>query len=143
METKALEKRRNAGFPVWDNFFNSPLDEFFGLGRVNNLPSVNVSETDTEYKLCMAAPGLDKTDFKIEMIDDMLTIRAEKETKEEKNGRYNRREYNYSSWSRSFAFPDNANGEKIDANYKNGELTITIPKTAGKENKPGKTIPIN
>ena len=143
METKALEKRKGTGFPSWDRFFDAPLDEFFGMGRVNNLPSVNVSETDSEYKLCMAAPGLEKSDFKIEMADDMLTIRAEKETKEETNGRYNRREYNYNSWSRSFALPENTNAEKIDASYKNGELTISIPKAAPKATQPGRSIPIH
>ena len=79
------------------------------------------------------------------MRDDMLTISAEKtkEEKEERNGRYNRREYNYSSWSRSFTLPEDAEGNKIDAKYENGELKIAIPKTAGKERKNVKSISVN
>jgi HSP20 family protein len=87
-----------------------------------NVPAVNVSETDKEFALTIAAPGLDKNDFKVDAYDDMLTISAEKEkeVKEEKNGRYNRREYNYSSWSRSFPLPENCDAGKINAEYKNG-----------------------
>ncbi|HLG41076.1 MAG TPA: Hsp20/alpha crystallin family protein [Chitinophagaceae bacterium] len=150
MEPKAIEKRRTSWPAAFDGgwmekFFNAPLDEFFNLGRVNNIPSVNISETDNEYKLCIAAPGLEKTDFKIEMLDDMLTISAEKEKeeKDERNGRYNRREYNYTSWSRSFTLPENANTDKVDAKYENGELKIKVPKTEVKKTKTGKSISIN
>jgi HSP20 family protein len=151
MENKAIEKPRTSTLPslldskLIDRFFNSPLDEFFNSGRVVNIPGVNVSENENEYKLVIAAPGLEKSDFKVEIRDDMLTISAEKtkEEKEEKNGRYNRREYNYSSWSRSFTLPEDVEGGKIDAKYENGELKIAIPKTAGKEKKKVKSISVN
>src|SRR6266487_3196694 len=98
MENKAIDKPRTSTLPSigdnkWvDRFFNSPLDEFFNFGKVVNVPAVNVSETDNEYKLIIASPGLEKKDFKVEIRDDMLTISAEKtkEEKEEKNGRFNR-----------------------------------------------------
>ena len=125
-----------------DRFFNAPLDEFFNTGKIINVPAVNVSETEKEYKLTIGAPGLDKSDFKIETSDEMLTISAEKE-REEKNGRYNRREYNYSSWSRSFTLPEDSNASKIAAEYKNGELYIHIPRTGGKETKKVQQIAIN
>jgi HSP20 family protein len=151
MENKAIEKPRTSTLPslldskLIDRFFNSPLDEFFNFGKVINVPAVNVSETDNEYKLIIASPGLEKKDFKVEVRDDMLTISAEKtkEEREEKNGRYNRREYNYSSWSRSFTLPEDAEGNKIDAKYENGELKISIPKTVGKEKKNVKSISVN
>src|SRR5262249_126053 len=108
---------------------HSPLDEFFNVGRVSNIPPVNVSETDGEYTLCIATPGLGKADINLEIQDDMLTISAEKEHKGEKNGRYNRREYNFMSWSRSFMLTENANISKIDAKHENGELILKIPKT--------------
>ncbi len=81
----------------------------------------------------------------MEVRDDMLTISAEKtkEEKDERNGRYNRREYNYSSWSRSFTLPDNTEGSKVDAKYENGELKISIPKTGEKEKKNVKSISVN
>ena len=151
MENKAIEKSRTSNLPSvfdtkWvDRFFNSPLDEFFNFGKVVNVPAVNVSETDNEYRLIIASPGLEKSDFKVEVRDDLLTISAEKtkEEKEEKNGRFNRREYNYSSWSRSFTLPNDVEGNKIDAKYENGELKISIPKTAGKEKKNVKSISVN
>ena len=146
MENRAVDKPRT--WPtlfdggLMDKFFNAPLDEFFGLGKVMNIPAVNVSETDKEFSLTIAAPGLDKKDLKVDAYDDMLTISAEKE-KEEKNERYNRREYNYSSWSRSFTLPENCDAGKINAEYKNGELKIVIPKMEIKQPKKVKNISVN
>ena len=108
-----------------------------------NVPAVNVSETDKEFALTIAAPGLDKKDFKVDAYDDMLTISAEKEIREEKNGRFNRREYNYNSWSRSFTLPENCDAGKINAEYKNGELKVLIPKMEIKQPKKVKNISIN
>ena len=147
---KTLDKPRTALPTFFDSswmekFLNAPLDEFFNFGKVMNVPAVNVSETDKDFRLTIAAPGLEKSDFKIEAFDDMITIRAEKEReeKEEKFGRFNRREYNYSSWSRSFTMPENCNYQKIDAEYKNGELKLFIPKMEIKEPKKLKTIPVS
>src|SRR5262245_8354420 len=149
MENKTVGKPKTSWSSLFDRgwmdkFLNSPLDEFYNFGKMMNVPAVNVTETDKEFKLNIAAPGLEKSDFKIDAYDDMLTISAEhgREDKDEKDGRYNRREYNYSSWSRSFSLPDNCNLEKIDAEYKNGELRILIPKMEMKEPKRGKTITI-
>ena len=150
METKAVDRPKTSWPTLFDNgwmekFFNAPLDEFFNFGKVMNVPAVNVAETDKEFKLCVAAPGLEKKDFKIEAFDDMLTISAEheKEIKEDKEGRFNRREYNYTSWTRSFTLPENCNFNKIEAEYKNGELKIMIPKMEIKEPKKIKSISIN
>ena len=146
MENRAVDKPRT--WPtlfdggLMEKFFNAPLDEFFGFGKMMNVPAVNVSETDKEFSLTIAAPGLDKKDFKVDAYDDMLTISAEKE-KEEKSERYNRREYNYSSWSRSFTLPENCDAGKINAEYKNGELKIAIPKMEIKQPKKVKNISVN
>jgi HSP20 family protein len=150
MENKAIEKPRTS-LPSFfesgwmDKFFNAPLDEFFNYGKVMNVPAVNVTETEKDFRLIIAAPGLEKKDFKIEAYDDLLTISAEheREEKEEKNDRFNRREYNYSSWSRSFTLPENCDFGKIDAEYKNGELYVAIPKMVVKEPKKIKTIAVN
>src|SRR6187397_2780804 len=150
METRAVDKPKTSWPTLFDSgwmekFFNAPLDEFFNFGKVMNVPAVNVAETDKEFKLCVAAPGLEKKDFKIDAFDDMLTISAEheKEVKEDKEGRFNRREYNYTSWTRSFTLPENCNFNKIEAEYKNGELKIMIPKMEIKEPKKIKSISIN
>jgi HSP20 family protein len=69
----------------------------------------------------LAAPGMKKEDFKIDVDGNMLTISSEKEeTKEEKEKKFTRKEYNYSSFSRSFTLPDEVNKEKIDAKYEDG-----------------------
>ena len=149
METKAVDKPRTSWPTLFDSgwmekFFNAPIDEFFNLGKVMNVPAVNVTETEKEFKLCVAAPGLEKKDFKVEMIDDMLTISAEKEKEEkEEHGRFNRREFNYSSWTRSFTLPAGCEFNKIDAKYENGELRLFIPKKEGKEIKKIKNISVN
>lgn len=150
MENKAVDKPRSSWPALFDSgwmdkFFNAPLDEFFNFGKVMNVPAVNIVESDKDFGLTIAAPGLDKKDFKVEAFDDMLTISAEKEKeeKEEKNGRMNRREYNYSSWSRSFTLPENCDYSNIEAEYKNGELKILIPKMEVKEPKKTKSIAVN
>jgi HSP20 family protein len=150
MENKVLDKPKTSWPTLFDGgwmekFFNAPIDEFFNMGKVMNVPAVNVSETDKEFRLCVAAPGMDKKDFRVEAFDNMLTISAEKEKeeKEEKNGRFNRREYNYSSWTRSFTLPENCDATKIDANYLNGELKIMIPKLEIRETKEIKNIAVN
>ncbi len=150
MENKAIEKPKTSRLSFFesgwmDKFFNVPLDDFFNYSKVMNVPAVNVTETEKDFRLTIAAPGLEKKDFKVEAYDDLLTISAEheKEEKEEKNGRFNRREYNYSSWSRSFTLSEDCDFGKIDAEYKNGELHLAIPKMVLKEPKIIKTIAVN
>jgi HSP20 family protein len=90
-------------------------------------------------------PDRKKRIFKLIAFDDMLTISAEheKEIKEDKEGRFNRRSINYTSWTRSFTLPENCNFNKIEAEYKNGELKIMIPKMEIKEPEKIKSISIN
>src|SRR5947209_5391679 len=96
MENKAIEKPEQSWPSTFDSgwrerFFHSPIDEFFHGNRMMNVPAVNVSETEKEFILAVAAPGMDKKDFNVEAVDNLLTISAEKETehKDEKSGRYN------------------------------------------------------
>ena len=148
MENQLVTKSKQGWPSLFDNrgwldkFFNSPLDEYFNFSRIINVPAVNVNETDTGYSLTIASPGLEKKDFKVQVEDGVLTISAEKEQKEEKNGKYNRREYNYSSWARSFTLPDDADDTKIKAEYKNGELKVDVPRTEKKMKENVKSINI-
>jgi len=92
-------------------------------------PAVNVKETERHYEITLAAPGLQKDDFKIDVNGSMITISAERDEKrEEKDETFTRREYSYSSFSRSFSLPEDIVQEKIDANYVNGELKLLLPK---------------
>ena len=121
---------------VFDRFFDGDLMDW--SNDVNTtLPSVNIKETKEGFEVKVAAPGFDKNDFKLELNHDVLTISSEKQAENEtKEGeQYTRREYCYSSFKRSFVLPDSADAEKINAEYKNGILDITIPKKAGRNLK--------
>lgn len=94
-----------------------------------NVPSANITESEKEYLIELAAPGLTKKDFKVETDNGVLTISAEKkEEKKEGNGGYTRREYYYNSFSRSFTLPENSKSDKIDAKYEDGILKLVVPK---------------
>lgn len=111
-------------FPrMWD------FNDFVGADWAMNVPSVNVAEHDQNFKIELAAPGLEKKDFKISVDNGMITISAEKkeETKEEKEN-YMRREFSYNKFTRTFRLPENCLTEKIDAKYENGVLRLLLPK---------------
>lgn len=111
-----------------------------------DVPSVNIRETDKEYLLDVAAPGLERKDFNIEVKNDTLTISAEKEEeKEEKEGEngYSRKEYSFNSFSRSFSLPENADESTIKAKYDNGILKITISKTKEPDAQTSKRIQVS
>jgi HSP20 family protein len=112
------------------------LNDWFSRSTLNDtgsLPAVNVKETNDAYELEVAAPGLKRDDFKVEMNNDRLIISAEKkvEDKEGKeDGDYVRREYSYQSFMRSFSLPESmVDGDKISAKYSDGVLHIHVPKT--------------
>eukprot|EP01035_Chromulina_nebulosa_P028465 gene28465-37573_t len=93
-------------------------------------PSVDVKETETSFELAFTLPGLEKEDVKIELKDNRLTVSGERKMeKEENNTRYHRVETHYGSFSRSFMLPENVNADAIEAVFKNGILTLTLPKT--------------
>jgi HSP20 family protein len=111
-------------FKPWNDWFDGGL-----LGRSINIPAVNITEQKDEFMVSLAAPGLKKDDFKIDVDGNLLTISSEKEEKkEEKEARYTRKEYNYTSFERSFTIPDEVNKEKIEARYEDGILKLALPK---------------
>ena len=126
-----------------ENFFND--EDFFNNWKVaTTVPAVNVIETDTGYNLELAAPGMQKEDFKVEIKNGMLTISAatKKET-EEKKENYARREFSYSAFSRAFHLPENAVTEQVKAIYTDGVSKLTLPKTlVSKSEEPVKKITV-
>jgi HSP20 family protein len=117
--------------------------DFFGQENFSLLPDANVIETDKEYQVELAVPGLERKDFKVEIKDDILSVSAEKETEsktERKN--YRSKEFSYQSFYRSFTLPKNLIDEKIDAKYQNGVLTVTLPKKEVTVAKPTKQIKV-
>ena len=109
-----------------DRFFNSrwPEGEF-----EKTIPSVNIRENGNQFRIELAAPGFSKTDLKVDVENNVLTISAEKkEEKNEEGDRFTRKEFSYNSFSRSFTLPQAASADKIDARYNDGILQLCIPK---------------
>ncbi len=128
------------------------IEEFFGNDFFNNepvvnasVPSVNVIEDNDNYRIEVAAPGLKKDDFKIELDNKLLKISSErKQEDEQKNGeKILRREFSYCSFKRVFSLPDTVESERIDAKHENGILTVVIPKREEAKIQPVKQIEIH
>jgi HSP20 family protein len=95
----------------------------------NVIAAVNITETKEEFKLAFAVPGMKKDDFDVNVDGNMLTVSCEKEeSKEDKEHQYTRKEYNYSSFSRSFSLPDEVSKDNIHASYTDGVLYLQLPK---------------
>lgn len=134
-------RKKNGGLPsLLSDFFSpstslfqrDPLDldaDMFPARLGVNMPTANIKETSKDYKLELAAPGLEREDFNIELNNNMLIISAEKEVekKEDEEG-YSRREYSFNSFSRSFALPEDIKEKDIKAKYDKGILKVEIPK---------------
>lgn len=110
------------------NFFD---DDFFPVlhNRTSSMPAVNIKEDEKHFVLDLAIPGMDKKDLNIDINEDVLTISSETKNEATSEGDgYKKKEFNYSSFCRSFYIPENVNREKIEASYKDGILTISLPK---------------
>ncbi|MDV7188260.1 Hsp20/alpha crystallin family protein [Lutibacter sp. TH_r2] len=129
---------------IFDDFFKDwSLSNFSNTDTT--LPAVNIRENDDEFIVEVAAPGMEKNDFKIDLDNNVLTISSERTTENnEVKDDYTRKEYSYQSFKRSFNLPrDIVNQEKIDATYSNGELKIMIPKMEEAKPKPKKLIEVH
>lgn len=143
-----LVKKREPIFPsVWNDLFN---DDFFRKSSLSEssitIPAVNIKENADNYTIELAAPGKKKENFKIQLDHNLLSISSEDKNEsieENKVDNYTRREYQYSSFSRSFTLPDSADGEKITANYNDGILTVIIAKKDEAKVKPSRLIDIS
>lgn len=137
-------RRRNALPSFVDEFFGDDLfNKFFNENENVTVPSVNIKEGKEDYSIEIAAPGLDKKDFKVDLNNNILEISSEKEIKnEENNEKVMRREFRYASFKRSFTLPESVDSEKIKANYNNGILRIEIPKKKEAKVKPTRQIAI-
>ena len=137
-------KRHNQVFPslasIFDDFF---ADDMNLMEKLATVPAVNIKERDKDYVIEMAAPGLKKDDFDIDLDNNVLTISSEqKDEKVEEKADYTKREFYYNGFKRSFTLPDTADTEKIDAQYNDGILTITIAKKPEAQTKPKRKINI-
>ncbi len=146
MGTQVLARKAETIPSVFDEFFK-PWNEWFDNGnlwnRTMNVPAVNITEDKDNYLVSLAAPGLKKDDFVIDVDGNMLTISSQKEERiEEKDKRFTRKEYSYSSFSRSFTLPDEINKEKIEAKYEDGVLKIALPRAEAAKKPSAKHIAV-
>ena len=146
----SIVKRNNVLFPALMNDIFSP-DWFGGLESLNtektsrnvNVPAVNIKENDENFELELSVPGFEKDDFNIEVDDNVLTISSEvKSENETKEDTYTRREFSFSSFKRVFTLPETIDDGKINANYENGILRLSLPKKEEALPKPKRLIEI-
>lgn len=122
-------KTRNTA-PYFNNVFDSLFSDAMTKNKmVDKSPNVNISENETAYVIELAAPGLKKEDFQINLKKDTLSVWAEVKKDDTQVAKdFTRKEFDYSSFARSFNLPDSADGDKITAEYKDGILNINIGK---------------
>jgi HSP20 family protein len=127
---KFNNNRNNALLPGFNDVFESIFNDTFLSDRmVTRVPAVNISESENNYHVELAAPGLKKEDFKLNLDDNTLTISVEQSSDQQDNQKsYSKREYSYSSFVRSFTLPESADDSQIDATYTDGVLRIDIAK---------------
>ncbi|MCR9182229.1 MAG: Hsp20/alpha crystallin family protein [Flavobacteriaceae bacterium] len=151
--------KRNQASPstsLWrpmDSWLPSIFEDLFNEGRLadvsnfgSTLPAVNIKETDDDFQVEVAVPGKKKEDFTIELDQNVLTISSEDKNEKEqtsKDGRYTRKEFNYSSFKRAFTLPDTVEQDKIEAVYNHGVLNISVPKREESKQKPKRMIAVS
>lgn len=132
-----------------ENLFGRDMNEFFNTNTTSALtsvPAVNVVEHQDGFRIEVAAPGLKKEDFKLNLNHNNLTISAFQETQKEEpeknNEKYTRREFSYSSFQRTFTLPTSIDADRIEATYADGLLKIDVPKREEAKVKPPRQIEI-
>lgn len=150
---KSLVRTNGSLFPaipsLLDDFFSKDwLDSSLANWRTSGatLPAVNVRETNDDFMIEVAAPGLKRDDFKVELDNNVLTISSQREDtldEKDKGGNYTRCEFSYQAFQRSFSLPESkVEGDKISARYQDGILHVTIPKKEEAKLKPAKQIKV-
>jgi len=127
---KFNNNRNNTLLPGFNDVFESIFnDTFFSDRMVTRVPAVNISETENNYHVELAVPGLKKDHFKLNLEQNVLTISVEQNNEQQDNQKnYSKREFSYSSFVRSFTLPESADDNNINATYTDGILSIDIAK---------------
>lgn len=145
-----LMKRTESNWPfpsLMDNLFSRDLMDWSTSNYSNTnttIPAVNIKETDDDFQIEVAAPGMDKKDFKINLENNQLMISSERQSNvKEKDENYTRKEFSYQSFQRTFNLSDQMiDGDKISAKYCDGVLCIVLPKREEVKPKPARLIKI-
>lgn len=130
---------------IMDEFFNRSISDIVGTDFTYDSPAVNIIETDDSFELEVAAPGLEKSDFKLLIEKDQLTISADIQEKEgeEVETAFKRKEYNYQKFSRKFRLPNTVDKTSLKAKYLQGILKVIVQKTPEAKDQGPRTIEIN
>ena len=122
--------KNHAVNPFFSDVFDSILNDSFLSDKLSSrVPAVNISETENEFHIELAAPGLKKDDFKISLDKNVLSVSADKkDEKVEEGKKFSKREYSYNSFTRSFTLPETADAGKIEAEYNDGVLNLKVAK---------------
>jgi HSP20 family protein len=132
MSLVKTNKSRNTFPSLFNSFFENDAfltNGWFEKELNQSLPALNITETTNEFAIELAAPGYNKSDFKITSEEGVLTITAEKqEETNNQNKRFTRKEFSYENFTRSLKLPENSLPDKIDARYENGLLKLILPK---------------
>ncbi len=141
-------RRKPLTFDKMINHVLSDIDKSFSgslaTGVQKRQPSVNIIESNDDFKIELAAPGLSKKDFKVDLENEVLTISAEKksEEKEGSENNYKRREFDFANFKRSFTLSESIDNQSISAKYANGVLIVTLAKKEEAKPQPARTIAI-
>lgn len=146
MNFKRVNKPTTSLSNVLNEVFNTNFGDLINAEFSHNRPSVNIFESDDSFGIELAAPGLSKEDFKIKVEKDQLIISASKEgstNNSDSKTKYRRREFNFQSFRRSFHLSDQIDTDKINAQYENGILRLTLDKKEEAKEKEPRTISIS
>ena len=150
MTTLVPTKKKNSnGLGIFEDFFTDrflDIPSFFAFANQNgsSMPQANIIENNADFEIEIAAPGLTSNDFKAEIKNGVLNISAQKEEESEQEDKnFRKKEFSFTSFSRSFVLPENIAEDKIDAKYNNGVLKLTLPKKKSSPEKPVQHIAIN
>jgi len=127
---------------IFDEFFNTTLPVQRNGNGLKAAPAVNIIENGDTFRLELAAPGLEKNDFKVDVEQNVLRIEVNKEFKAEEGETYKRCEFGYFDFMRSFRLPETIDANGIEASYVNGILVVHLPKKEDAKVKPPRTIKI-
>jgi HSP20 family protein len=123
------EQKNNLVNPFFNDVYSLLNDSFLNEKLATRTPAVNIAESDNQFEIELAVPGLSKEDLKINLDKNVLSVSADKKTETvDENKKFTKREYSFNSFSRSFTLPESADHSKIDADYSAGILKLTIAK---------------
>ena len=144
MNRPVSQMNRTHGYRTYSDLLNDMFtEEKYSANQLNSNPSANILESKFDFRIELAAPGFVKSDFKIDLDKNLLTISLDKKIDENEEEKFNLKEFNFNSFNRSFRISDKIDTEKINAIYKSGLLQLTLPKREEAIEKPAREIKIS